>query len=174
MLQRTVTGREIVLKPTDTIQSRTDTRGVIQFVNPTLIRIAGYEKDELTGAPHNILRHPDMPRSVFYVMWQVIQRGDEFYGFVKNRAKSGDHYWVFTRVGPRRNAAGAIDGYSSVRIAPHYRKYLDEWEEIYARLRRFEAGFPPERQCTEGARFLSEYLAQQGYRSLTDYVMRQS
>ncbi|MEW6444664.1 MAG: PAS domain-containing protein [Pseudomonadota bacterium] len=173
MLDRIVTGREIVLKPTDTIQSRTDTRGKIMFANPTMMRIAGYEKDELIGAPHSILRHPDMPRSVFYVMWDMIQRGEEFYGFVKNRAKSGDHYWVFTRVGARKETDGSISGYSSVRIAPK-RQFLPEWEDVYAHIRAVEAKFPRDEQCAEGAKVIMAYLAKRGYNNLTDYVIKQT
>ncbi|MEW6765605.1 MAG: PAS domain-containing protein [Pseudomonadota bacterium] len=173
MLERTITGHEIVLKPTDTIQSRTDTRGKIMFANPTMMRIAGYDKDELIGSPHNILRHPDMPRSVFYVMWDMIQRGEEFYGFVKNRAKNGDHYWVFTRVGARKEADGTISGYSSVRIAPK-RQFLPEWEDTYAQIRAVEAKVPRDQQCAEGAKVIKQYLAKRGYNNLTDYVMKQA
>lgn len=173
MIERPVTGHEIVLKPTDTIQSRTDARGKIAFVNPTMLRVSGYEKDELIGAPHNLLRHPDMPRSVFQVMWQMIQKGDEFYGFVKNRAKNGDHYWVFTRVGARKEADGTISGYSSVRIAPK-REFLPEWEDVYSQIRAAEAKVPRDQQCAEGAKIITSFLAKRGARTLTDYVMKQT
>jgi len=173
MIDRPVTGHEIVLKPTDTIQSRTDTRGKIAFVNPNFLRISGYDKEELLGAPHNILRHPDMPRSVFQVMWQMVQRGEEFYGFVKKRAKNGDHYWVFTRVGARTDDGGAITGYSSVRIAPK-REFLPEWEKTYAQLRAVEAGVPRDQQCAAGTQALVAFLTKRGVKSLTDYVIKQT
>lgn len=171
MIDRTVTGQEIILKPTDTIQSRTDNNGRITFVNPTMMRIAGYSKEELLGKPHSILRHPDMPRGVFYAMWQTISAGGEFYGFVVNRAKNGDHYWVFTRVGARKGPDGAINAFSSVRIAPK-REHLPEWEAIYAQLRAVEAAVPRDRQVAAGYEALQKWLKKKGYGNLTDCVMK--
>ena len=173
MQPRTITNNEIVLAPNDTIQSRTDTRGVITFANPTFARISGYSVNELVGMPHNIVRHPHMPRSAFAVMWDIIQRGEEFFGFVKNRAKNGDHYWVFTRVNARRDASGAISGYMSIRIAPPKREVLTEWDAVYAQVCAVEAALPREEQVAAGTKAIVEYLASKGHDSLTSYIMRQ-
>jgi len=171
MLDRSVTGREIILKPYDTIQSRTDERGVINFANRTMIRISGYSKEELIGAPHSILRHPHMPRSVFFAMWKIIQGGDEFFGFVNNRAKSGDNYWVFARVAPRHDADGVINGYSSVRMMPK-REAVADWGKIYADLFALEQTQPRNKQVAVGYQALLKLLKKRGFSHLTDWVMQ--
>ena len=173
MQDRSITNHEIVLSPSDTIQSRTDTRGVITFANPTFARIAHYSVDELVGTQHNIVRHPHMPRSAFAVMWDIIQRGEEFFGFVKNRAKNGDHYWVFTRVSARRDAEGKINGYMSIRVAPPKREVLAEWDAVYAQVCAVEAALPREQQVAAGTKAIVDYLASKGHDNLTSYVMKQ-
>ena len=173
MQPRTITNNEIVLAPSDTIQSRTDTRGVITHANPTFARIAGYSVEELVGQPHNIVRHPHMPRSAYAVMWQIIQRGEEFFGFVKNRAKNGDHYWVFTRVNARRDANGEISGYMSIRVAPPKREVLAEWDAVYAQVCAVEAALPRDQQVEAGTKAIVDYLVSKGHDSLTSYVMTQ-
>lgn len=171
MMDRTVTGHEIILSPHDTIQSRTDIRGLITFANPTMIRISGFSKDALIGSPHSILRHPDMPRGAFYAMWQIIQGGDEFFGFVNNRAKNGDNYWVFTRVAPRKDASGEITGYSSVRMMPK-REAVKEWSKVYADIVAVEQAQPRDRQVAAGFDAIQKYLKKRGAKSLTDLVMQ--
>jgi len=173
MQLRTITNNEIVLAPGDTIQSRTDTRGVIIAVNATFERISGYTADELVGQPHNIVRHQHMPRSAYAIMWQMIQRGEEFFGFVKNRAKNGDHYWVFTRVSARRDANGGINGYMSIRVAPPKREVLAEWDAVYAQVCAVEAALPRDQQVEAGTQAIVDYLASKGHSSLTSLVMTQ-
>jgi hypothetical protein len=114
-----------------------------------------------------------MPRSAYYLMWQIIQRGEEFWGFVKNRAKNGDYYWVFTRVNARKDAEGNISGYMSVRVAPPKREVLTEWDAVYAQVCAVEAALPREQQCEAGAKTITDYLASRGHSSLTSYVMKQ-
>nr|WP_019569814.1 PAS domain-containing protein [Thioalkalivibrio sp. ALE11] len=171
MVDRSLTGHEIILEPHDTIQSRTDTRGVIDLANHTMVRISQYSREELIGAPHSILRHPHMPRSAFYAMWQIIQGGDEFFGFVNNRAKSGDNYWVFVRVAPRTSASGEITGYSSVRIRPK-REAVEEWSKIYADILAVEQKYPREEQVQAGYQAIQKAMRKRGFRHLTDWVMK--
>jgi len=173
MMIRTITQNEIILSPSDTIQSRTDIRGVITHANPTFARIAGYSVDELLGKPHNIVRHQHMPRSAYALMWQIIQRGEEFFGFVKNRAKNGDYYWVFTRVNARRDAQGEISGYMSIRVAPPKRDVIAEWDAVYAQVCAIESALPRERQIESGTQAIVDYLASKGHKTLTSYVMNQ-
>jgi len=170
MIDRPVTGREIIMKPTQTIQSRTDLRGVITFANQTFADVSGYSRDELIGKPHNIIRHPAMPRSVFYVLWETIQAGREFYGYSVNRAKNGDHYWVIAYVAPHYDANRQIIGYSSVRRAP-LRERIPEWEELYAKIRAVEAKVDRKEQCKVGKEFLLKYLKRSRYNDLTKYVL---
>ncbi|MFP4154955.1 MAG: PAS domain-containing protein [Halothiobacillaceae bacterium] len=170
MKAQPVTGHEIVLKPTQTIQSRTDERGVITYANPTLVEVSGFAREELEGRPHNILRHPDMPRSVFHLMWETIQSGQEFYGYVVNRARNGDHYWVIAYVAPRRDSSGQVIGYSSVRRAP-LRARIDEWAEVYRQMRAVEAGVARGEQCAAGRAWMEKYLRRTRYPGLTEYVL---
>ena len=92
--------------------SRTDQRGVIQSANFIFHRVSGYDWDELLGAPHKVIRHPDMPKGVFWLFWNTLKSGQPIGAYVKNRAKDGLYYWVYAVAMPYR------DGFLSVRIKP--------------------------------------------------------
>ncbi len=81
---------------TQTIVSKADLFGTVEYVNDTFASVSGYDESELIGKPHNIIRHPDMPKVIFKVMWDSISKGKKFHGVIKNLAKSGKHYWVIT------------------------------------------------------------------------------
>lgn len=102
----------------DFIVTKTDPKGRILYANRVFIGLSGYTEAELLGSQHNIIRHPDMPRSVFKLLWDHIGAGQEFMGYVKNMAKDGSFYWVFATVTPDRDAARNIMGYTSVRRKP--------------------------------------------------------
>ncbi len=110
--------REKVMREDDFIVSKTDTKGIITYGNRIFIEFSGYSEEELLGAPHNIIRHPDMPRAVFKLLWDTIQQGKECFAYVKNMAKDGSFYWVFTNVTPSYDTKGNIIGYYSVRRKP--------------------------------------------------------
>ena len=109
---------EIKLTEEDVIISKTDTRGVITYANRTFMRIAGYSERQLLEVQHNIIRHPDMPRGAFQLLWDTIKSGREFFGFVKNMTADGSYYWVFANVTPDLDAQGRVTGYFSVRRRP--------------------------------------------------------
>lgn len=113
--------------------SRTDGRGVIRSFNDVFLRIADYAPGDLIGAPHRIIRHPDMPKGVFHLMWEGIKAGHPIGAYVKNRARDGLHYWVFALVTP------VEDGYLSVRIKPSS-DLMPVIEQEYASLIAAEAG----------------------------------
>ncbi len=92
--------------------SRTDGSGIIKAANSVFRHISGYTGDELFNKPHKIIRHPDMPRAVFYLLWDFLKRGKPIGAYVKNRAKDGRYYWVFAIATP------LDDGYLSVRLKP--------------------------------------------------------
>jgi PAS domain S-box-containing protein len=98
-----------------TIVSKTDTKGVITYVNKAFCKISGYEESELMGKPHNIVRHPDMPKYAFKDMWETIQSGKIWRGIVKNRCKNGDHYYVETIIKPIVDPEGKISEYIGIR-----------------------------------------------------------
>lgn len=114
----TPTQHERVLAEDDFIVSKTDLKGIITYGNRTFIKISGYSEAELLGAPHSILRHPDMPRVVFKLLWDTIQSRREICAYVKNMAKNGDFYWVFANVTPSFDEGGSLIGYFSVRRKP--------------------------------------------------------
>jgi PAS domain S-box-containing protein len=113
-----LTGRERSFSPDEFIVSKTDTRGIITYANDVFLRIADYTALEVLGKPHNIIRHPHMPRCVFKVLWQRIKTGEEIFAYVINRTKFGDHYWVLAHVTPSVDASGAVIGYHSNRRVP--------------------------------------------------------
>lgn len=131
-----MTGR--VTFPEDIILvSKTDRHGTIKYANVAFCRVAGYSEAELIGQPHNIVRHPDMPKVVFKLLWEHLQAGQEFWGYVKNRTKQGGYYWVFAHVTPSFDDAGQITGFHSDRRAPK-ESALPKVEELYAALRAEE------------------------------------
>ncbi len=110
-----VTDHEIVVEAGQEIVSRTDLKGQITYVNQDFINISGFNREELLGASHNVVRHPDMPPSVFSDLWRHLKAGEPWSGVVKNRCKNGDYYWVRANVTPVRDQ-GRICGYMSVRV----------------------------------------------------------
>ena len=118
--------------------SKTDPHGTITYANPAFITISGYSEEELLGQPHNIVRHPHMPKAVFKLLWQTIKAGEEFWGYVKNRAKDGGYYWVYAHVTPTFDTrTGEIIGYHSDR-RPAKASALAVIEPLYARMREAE------------------------------------
>ncbi|WP_294947828.1 PAS domain-containing protein [Sulfurivirga sp.] len=135
--------------------SKTDNRGTIKYANLPFCRIAGYEEAELVGQPHSIVRHPDMPKTVFRLLWETISHGHEFWGYVKNRSRDGGYYWVFAHVTPTFDATGRIIGYHSDRRAPRD-EALEKVGALYAELRQAEqAG-----GLDAGLRLMKEKLAE--------------
>ena len=116
--RRTPTGREITFSTNDLIVSKTDIKGRLTYVNEVFTAIAGYKESELIGQPHSIIRHPEMPRCVFKLLWEHIQSGKEIFAYVNNMAFNGDHYWVFAHVTPSLDADNNIIGYHSSRRVP--------------------------------------------------------
>jgi len=107
------------LNEDDFIVSKTDLKGRITYGNDKFIEMSGYTEKELLNAPHNILRHKDMPRIVFKLLWDRIQSKQEIFAYVKNRCKNDDFYWVFTNVTASLDKYGKIIGYYSVRRKPN-------------------------------------------------------
>jgi PAS domain S-box-containing protein len=112
------TQRERILGDNDFIVSKTDLKGIITYGNRIFIEVSGYSEAELLGAPHNILRHPDMPRIAFKLMWDTLQAGREFNAYVKNMSKDGGFYWVYANITPSYDVSGQPIGYFSVRRKP--------------------------------------------------------
>jgi len=117
----------------DIIVSKTDLKGHITYVNETFMKIADYTEEELLGQPHSIIRHPDMPRCVFKLLWDTIEKRQEIFAYVKNMAKGGDYYWVFAHVTPTFDAASRVIGYHSNRRVPE-RNQVELFSGLYSQL----------------------------------------
>lgn len=125
----------VELQENDFIVSKTDTKGRITYVNKIFMEIAEYSEEELLGKPHNIVRHPSMPKAVFKLLWDRIQNKDEIFAYVVNKTKNNNQYWVYANVTPSLDENGNIIGYYSVRrkpkqsaleiIQPLYKSMLD-------------------------------------------------
>lgn len=115
------------------IVSKTDLKGKITYVNPYFVEVSGFTEEELIGAPHNLVRHPDMPAEAFADLWKTLQEGELWTALVKNRRKNGDYYWVIANVTPCMEN-GRVVGYMSVRTKPT-REQIREAEDLYRRLR---------------------------------------
>ena len=136
-----LTGVERRFHEDELIVSKTDLKGVITYANQVFCRVSGYMEEELIGQPHNIVRHPGMPRCVFKLMWDTIQSGKEMFGYVLNLARNGDHYWVYAHITPTLDAFGNIAGYHSNRRVPEPQAVACI-ESIYHTLLAEEQRFP--------------------------------
>lgn len=147
-----VTDQEKFIPGDVRLVSRTDTKGVITFANDAFVEQSGYTREELVGSSHNIVRHPDVPSVIFRDMWSTLERGLPWRGLVKNRCKSGDHYWVDAHVVPVRKNGETI-GYMSVRTRPS-REAIRKAEALYAEAER-TGRVPAQNNARGWKRFMS-------------------
>ncbi|WP_297442780.1 PAS domain-containing protein [Sulfurimonas sp.] len=132
---KNITNREKVLNADDFIVSKTDTKGKIIYCNEIFAQMSGYPPADLIGANHNLIRHPEMPRITYKLLWDMVQKKDEFFGFVKNLCADGGYYWVLAYITADLDTNGNIISYTSVRrkanasaieqILPIYKKLLE-------------------------------------------------
>jgi len=107
-------GQETVLDDYAFLVSETDQKGIIKFANNDFCTVAEYTIDELVGQPHNMVRHPDMPKKAFKSLWETVSSGQVWTGYVKNATKTGGYYWVYATVYPFESSDGS-QGYLSCR-----------------------------------------------------------
>ena len=155
------TSNERLMRENDFIVSKTDTRGIITYGNPTFIEFSGYSEQELLGTQHNIIRHPDMPRSAFKLAWDTIQAGKEFFAYVKNMSKDGGFYWVFTHITPDFGSDKKIVGYYSVRRCPK-RSAVEKVTGVYAQMLAAEKAAGAQRAVEAGTKVLVDQLQSTG------------
>jgi len=109
---------EYVLRPDDFLVSQTNDKGIILFANDDFCKVAGYTLEELVGKPHNVVRHPDMPKAAFKDLWSTVKEGKVWTGYVKNRTKAGGFYWVYATVFPSYDEKTGAKTYLSCRRKP--------------------------------------------------------
>ncbi len=129
-------GQETVLDEYAFLVSETNEKGIISFANDDFCKIAEYSLEELMGQPHNMVRHKDMPRKAFKSLWETIQRGDIWTGYVKNATKTGGYYWVFATIYPFESCDGS-KGYLSCRRRASEAE-IKSAQELYAKWKNEE------------------------------------
>ncbi len=158
-----LTGTERTFNNDEVIVTKTDLKGRITYANHVFQRASAVSEKDALGQPHNFIRHPDMPRSVFKLMWDTISSGQELFAYVVNRALNGDHYWVYAHVTPSLNDAGDIIGYHSNRREPDRRIIEKEVKPLYAKLREVEAkAGSPKQALAAGSEQITAFLAGKG------------
>jgi hypothetical protein len=133
-------------------------------------KVGLYEEEELLGQPHSVIRHPDMPRAVFHLLWQRLQAGEEIFAYVKNMAKNGDFYWVLAHVTPSRDLSGQITGYHSNRRLPD-RAAIAVIEPLYRRLRGIEERHPDRKRGMQESVVLLEAALREQRQTYDEFVL---
>ena len=136
----------------DFLVSKTDTSGKILYCNDEFIAISGYTEKELLGKPHSLVRHPDMPRTIFKYLWDTLKSGQEVNAYVKNMAKDGSFYWVFANVSASYSPVGNLLTYTSVRRKPS-EEGLAFAKELYPKLKEVE-----EKGLDAGLSYVKEFF----------------
>ena len=163
--QPTIIDKEVVWDKSRVIMSKTDHRGIIEYANEVFVDVCGYEDYELMGQPHSIIRHPDMPKVLFKVLWENLKLGGNFHAVVKNLAKSGRYYWVITDFESTKNEDGEITHYFGRRRAVPQEIITNYIEPLYKKLLQIEK--------TSGVEYSEKYLIgflEEKNRSYVEYI----
>jgi PAS domain S-box-containing protein len=155
------TQHERLMRDDDFIVSKTDLKGRISYCNRIFIEFSGYTEQELLGAQHNIIRHPDMPRGVFKFLWDTLGAQKECFAYVKNMSKDGGYYWVLANVTPNLDAQGIPEGYFSVRRKPG-RGAVSALADVYKLMLDEERRAGPRDACDASIALLVSVLTQKG------------
>lgn len=147
-----VTDNEVMMKERQLLVSKTDLKGIITFANADFIEISGFSEKELIGKNHNLVRHPDMPPAAFEDLWTTVKAGRPWVGFVKNRCKNGDYYWVKANVTPIRENGRVVE-YMSVRTMPS----RDEIAKTEALYKEMNSGKMPKKALLERLNVFSRF-----------------
>ena len=154
--------KEVGWNKSQVVISETDVYGRITNVNDVFCNVCGYSPEEMIGQPHSIIRHPDMPKLVFKLLWNNLKVGNNFIGVIKNLAKSGEYYWVITDFEMRRDATGNITHYIARRKSVPKAVIENYVAPLYETLLKLEKVGGMELS----SRFFKNYLAKQG----KDYI----
>lgn len=156
MQRPTPTTTERSFAENEIIVSKTDLKGRLLYVNDVFCHVGLYEETDVLGQQHSIVRHPDMPRSVFHLLWQRIQSGREIFAYVKNMACTGEYYWTLSHLTPHFDGNRRIDSYQCFRRAVSADSVAAA-DEVYEELRLIERntstqehGIAASRQRLEG------------------------
>ncbi|MEY2776277.1 MAG: Aerotaxis receptor [Pseudomonadota bacterium] len=160
-LKITPNDREVVMRDDDFIVSKTDPKGRITYGNKIFIEFSGYEERDLIGKQHNVVRHPDMPRAVFHMLWGNIQTRQEIFAYVKNLCQDGSYYWVLANVTPSVDPQGNVLGYYSVRRKPN-RKAVAYVTDLYRKMLEIERQAGTKDAISASTAYLQSILNEKG------------
>ncbi|WP_096701421.1 PAS domain-containing protein [Magnetospirillum sp. 15-1] len=160
-----LTGVETFFNENDVIVSKTNLKGIITYANRTFLTVSGFDEAEVIGQPHNLIRHPQMPRCIFKMLWEALQDGREIFAYVVNRTKQGHHYWVLAHVTPSFDADHRIVGYHSNRRVPDREPLEGIIIPLYRRLTDCEQqATGPKEGLQASGDLLRGYLEEKGVR----------
>ena len=167
------TNKEYSLKVDDFIVTKTDLKGHLTYCNESFLNICHFKEEEVLGQPHNIIRHPDMPKAVFRLLWDTLKKGDEFFGVVKNICNDGSFYWVIANITPSFDYTGKVVGYFSVRRQPN-KQLVAIFSDLYKKMiieenRHSDA----KKSIAASTQILTNFIAQQGV-SYNEFVLSYS
>ncbi len=163
------TNREVVVNEHDFIVSKTDPKGRIVYANRLFMQVSGYREEELLGQQHNIVRHPDMPRGIFHLLWQTIMQGSECFAYVKNLCKNGDYYWVLANVTPDYGPRDEIIGYFSVRRKPS-QEAVAYFSELYREMLAAETRAGTAGAIAASTEVLDKAIHDQGFEGYETFI----
>ena len=129
--------KEILINPSKTLMSKTNRQGIIEYANDYFVEISGYQEYELMGKPHNIVRHPDMPKTIFKILWEHLEQGENIHVIIKNKNKEGKYYWIITDFDFKKDENGNIISYYSYRKAVP-KNIINKVEDLYKTLKVIE------------------------------------
>lgn len=124
---------ETIVPKDELIVSRTDLKGNITYANETFAQISGYEVEELIGKPHNIVRHPDMPKKIFKELWKTLQEGKSWSGFIKNLRKDRGYYWVYAQISAVKKDGKLVE-YKSIRTPISFEDKI-KYQRLYDKIK---------------------------------------
>jgi len=164
MAQNTrLTGVERFIERDEIIVTKTDLKGKIIYANDVFMRISQVSENDCLGKPHSLIRHPEMPRCIFQLLWDHLQNGQEIFAYVVNRALNGDHYWVLAHVTPSVDEDGQIIGYHSNRRLPNRQIVTDTIIPLYKSLLQEEQRHANRKEGMQASlQMVQNMLAEQG------------
>ena len=165
----TPSGKEIYFPENELIVSKTDLKGKITYTNALFESMSGYNREELLGKPHNLIRHPEMPHSIFKLFWETLQQQKEIFAYVKNMHRNGDHYWVLAHVVPTYDLMGNHVGYHSSRRCPN-RDIIQQIDSYYQELVKIEQSHNDLKQGMQAALDAFNIMLSEKDQSYAEYI----
>lgn len=160
---------EITFSPDEIIVSKTDLKGRITYANDVFCRVAEMTTSDVIGQPHSIIRHPDMPRAIFKLLWETIGGGREIFAYVKNMSATGRYYWVLAHVTPTLDEAGNICGYHSNRRFPPA-KGLSTIKPLYEKLLEIEISHKNRKEGLEASTKHLQQVLEEASRTYDQFI----